>query len=86
MLAERTEQTANHREGVPLSTLQSGDRATVCCCLLGGEDRELLAAMGLADRCPLLVCRSGEPCIVQVASTRLGLCARIARRVLVVPS
>ena len=71
---------------VPLSTLESGARATVSRCLLSADDRELLAAMGLADRCPLRVCRAGSPCIIQVASTRLALGAKMARQVLVDPS
>jgi Fe2+ transport system protein FeoA len=50
------------------------------------EDRELLAAMGLTARCPLRVCRAGEPCIIEVASTRLGLSAAMARKVLVQPA
>jgi Fe2+ transport system protein FeoA len=49
------------------------------------DDGELLAAMGLTDRCLLRVCRAGEPCIVQVAGSRLGLAAALARRILVVP-
>jgi Fe2+ transport system protein FeoA len=76
-----TSQTADRP--VPLSTLETGARAMVSRCLLSGEDRELLAAMGLADRCPLRVCRAGSPCIIQIASTRLGLSAKMARRVLV---
>ncbi len=70
---------------VPLSALERGSRATVHRCLLSGDEGELLAAMGLADRCTLRVCRRGEPCIVQIAATRLGLSAAVARRVLVVP-
>ena len=68
---------------VPLSVLREGDRgrlhATNLCC----EDCELLNAMGLTDQCEIRVCQRGEPCIVQVHSTRLGLSAALARNILV---
>ncbi len=72
-------------EAVPLSSLGRGCQAMVHRCMMTGDDGELLAAMGLSDRCPLRVCRAGEPCIVQVATTRLALSAAMARKVLVVP-
>jgi Fe2+ transport system protein FeoA len=71
---------------VPLSSLQSGLQARVEHRSMAREDCELLAAMGLTDRCMLRVCRAGEPCIIQVACTRLGLSAAIARKVLVAPT
>ncbi len=71
---------------VPLSSLGSGCRATVHQRVMSGEESELLAAMGLVDRCPLRVCRAGEPCIVQVETTRLALSAAMARKVLVLPA
>ena len=68
---------------VPLSVLREGDRgrlhATNLCC----EDCDLLNAMGLTDQCEIRVCQRGEPCIVQVNSTRLGLSAALARNILV---
>ncbi|MHC5022938.1 MAG: FeoA family protein [Planctomycetota bacterium] len=70
---------------VPLSTLRDGTRAVVHQRLMACEDCELLNAMGLTERCRLQVCRRGEPCIVKVASTRLGLSAAMASRILVVP-
>jgi Fe2+ transport system protein FeoA len=68
---------------VPLSTLRDGARgrlqtANLCC-----ADCELLNAMGLTDQCEIRVCQAGEPCIVQVNSTRLGLAAALARNILV---
>ena len=51
----------------------------MCC-----EACELLNAMGLTDRCRLRVGRAGKTCIVQVASTRLGLSAAMARSIFVV--
>ena len=72
-------------EAVPLSTLPSGARATLWKRSLCCEDCELLNAMGMTDRCRLRVCRIGNPCIVQVASTRLGLSSAMASHIMVLP-
>lgn len=74
---------ARHEHLVPLSTLRPGSRATVCERRVACDECEVLAAMGLTDACELRVCRSGSPCIVQIASTRLGLSAAVARNILV---
>lgn len=71
---------------IPLSQLRSGDRARVHAADLCCEDCDLLQAMGMTDQCELRVCRRGEPCIVQVNTTRLGLSAHLARRILVRPA
>jgi len=42
-----------------------------------------LNAMGLTDRCELRVCQIGEPCIVQVKSTRLGISRSLAGKIMV---
>ena len=73
-------------DAVPLSTLPAGTCALVARAVMPGEEGELLAAMGLTARCPLRVCRAGDPCIIEVASTRLGLSAAMARKVLVQPT
>jgi Fe2+ transport system protein FeoA len=39
--------------------------------------------MGLTDRCELRVCKVGEPCIVQVNETRVGISSRLAREIIV---
>ena len=49
---------------------------------------ELLArlkALGLTDRSLMRVCQVGEPCIVQVKTTRIGLSRVVADGILVVP-
>ena len=63
---------------VPLSDLPVGTTATLSGDRLDGHDRAVLRAMGIADRAPVRVCRQGEPCIVEVRSTRLGLSRAIA--------
>jgi hypothetical protein len=49
------------------------------------DDCALLKAIGLTDRCLLRVCKAGEPCIVEVKATRIGLSRTLARGVFVVP-
>jgi Fe2+ transport system protein FeoA len=68
---------------VPLSTLREGERGRAHTAEMPCEDCDLLNAMGLTDECEVRVCRRGEPCIVQVHATRLGLSSAIARRIMV---
>jgi Fe2+ transport system protein FeoA len=49
------------------------------------ESRSLLRALGLTDASLLRVCKQGEPCVVQVRATRIGLSSRIAQQVFVIP-
>ncbi len=68
---------------IQLSKLPAGAEATIVGAELPPCDAALLDAMGLAEQSPLLVVRQGEPCIVQVRGTRVGLTAPIANRILV---
>jgi Fe2+ transport system protein FeoA len=52
-------------------------------CALPCEECELLAAMGLCDRCPIRVCRRGRAWIVHARSTRLALSNQLAERITV---
>jgi Fe2+ transport system protein FeoA len=52
---------------------------------LAREDSALLRALGLTDHCLLRVCKAGEPCIVQIKATRIGLSKEVARGLFVVP-
>ena len=77
----------------PLSELPTGSAATVS--IRGprsddlssdgeiSEERALLEALGLTDGSLLRVCRQGEPCIVEVRSTRIGLARQVAERIYV---
>ncbi|MCA9286804.1 MAG: ferrous iron transport protein A [Phycisphaerales bacterium] len=71
---------------VPLSQLRPGDRARIHADGMKCDACDLLNAMGLTDRCEIRVCKVGEPCIVQVNTTRLGLSSKIAKQIMVVPS
>jgi Fe2+ transport system protein FeoA len=44
----------------------------------------LLAAMGLTEGCRLVVRVVGDPCIVDVRTTRIGLSLSVAQRLLVI--
>jgi Fe2+ transport system protein FeoA len=68
---------------VPLSQLKTGDRARLHATGLKCDSCDLLNAMGLTDQCEIRVCKQGEPCIVQVRETRLGISGRLAREILV---
>jgi Fe2+ transport system protein FeoA len=52
---------------------------------LTASDCALLRAIGLTDRCLLRVCKVGEPCIVQVRATRIGLSRSVADGIFVLP-
>jgi len=83
--ADRQPSLAPGSPAVPLSSLPCGTCATLHERLLGSADCELLSAMGMTERCRLRVCRIGNPCIVEVASTRLGLSLAMARCIMVFP-
>ena len=71
------------REYVPLSDLKDRENAVVYFTDLEHEEREALAAMGLREECTLHLCKQGQPCIVQIEATRLGLSREVTQRILV---
>ena len=70
---------------VPLSALPPGSYARVLSNQLTVDDCSLLRALGLTDHCVVRVCKTGEPCIVQVRTTRIGLARSVADGILVMP-
>jgi Fe2+ transport system protein FeoA len=68
----------------PLSDLDVGDWARIIDASIDAESRSLLQALGLTDNSRLRVCKRGEPCVVQVRATRIGISSRIARQITVV--
>ncbi len=48
------------------------------------ESRAVLQSLGLTGGARLRVCRIGDPCIVQVRSTRIGISKHVAQSVQVV--
>jgi ferrous iron transport protein B len=45
----------------------------------------VLRSLGITDDCVLRLCQTGDPCIVQVRATRIGLSNAVARCLYVVP-
>jgi Fe2+ transport system protein FeoA len=70
---------------VPLADLAVGDVARVHHAEVEDATGRFLRAIGLTRTARFRVCRRGEPCIIQVRSTRVGLARAIANRILVVP-
>lgn len=70
---------------VRLSDLIAGQTARMHCAALSAPDCALLRAIGLTDQCLLRICKVGEPCIVQVRATRIGLSKAVADGIMVVP-
>jgi Fe2+ transport system protein FeoA len=75
---------AKRSEPVRLSALAAGQTARLHCDDLTPQDSALLRALGLTDRSVVRVCKIGEPCIVQVRATRIGLARSVADSILVV--
>ncbi len=71
-------------EPVRLTGLQAGDHGRLHATHLVAEDREMLRALGLAERSHFRVCKAGNPWILQVRSTRVGISDAVARRILVI--
>jgi len=67
----------------PLSELAAGRAARLDRRDLNEGEACLLAAMGLTLGSRLVVRSSGDPCIVEVRSTRIGLARSVASRLLV---
>jgi Fe2+ transport system protein FeoA len=70
---------------IRLSSLRAGAVVRVRGTDLDPESCNLLRALGLTRECQLTLCKAGEPCIVQVRSTRIGLSRQVASGILVVP-
>ncbi len=86
---------------VSLCVLRPGQGGVIASADLAQDDASLLAAMGLAVGSRIVMCRSGEPCIVAVVSgvtaqdgggegcrcaSRIGLARPLAAKIQVTPS
>jgi Fe2+ transport system protein FeoA len=74
-----------HPTPVPLAALAVGDVARVHQTDVEDATGRFLRAIGLTRTAEFRVCRRGEPCIIQVRATRVGLARAVADRILVVP-
>ncbi len=70
---------------VPLTHLAVGERGRLGSSGLASDERRVLEAMGLVEESEVRIVKGGEPCIVQVNSTRLALAGTVARQILVMP-
>ena len=68
---------------IPLSELGELEEAIVHVADLDYEERNMLAAMGLHEDALFRLCQQGQPCIIQVEATRLGLSQEITSRIMV---
>jgi Fe2+ transport system protein FeoA len=75
----------NHAKTIPLTDLAPGAWCALQATDLQQQDRDLLAALGLPERARFRICKSGDPFIVQVSTTRIGLAQDVARRLMVLP-
>lgn len=69
---------------VPLTTMRVGCVATLHE-VRDDASRGVLRSLGLTDHCQMRLCKAGDPCIVQVQSTRIGLSRAVAEHLFVVP-
>ena len=69
---------------VRLTSLATGEAARLHVTTLDADTRALLRSLGLTDDSMLRVCKSGEPCIIQVRDTRIGVSSTVAGQILVV--
>ena len=77
------ENTGRPARAVPLLDLPPGTRA-VLRQVTDHHSRAVLRSLGLVEGALVRICRAGEPCIIQVRSTRIGLSKAVARSVHVV--
>jgi Fe2+ transport system protein FeoA len=71
---------------IPLTSLPIEASARLDYAELDDEARDLLRALGLTDGALLRVCKQGDPCVVQVRATRIGITNRVARAIMVHPT
>lgn len=69
---------------VPLTTMRVGCVATLCE-VRDDASRGVLRSLGLTDHCQMRLCKVGDPCIVQVQATRIGLSRVVAEHLFVAP-
>ncbi|MGE0593075.1 MAG: ferrous iron transport protein A [Vicinamibacterales bacterium] len=70
---------------IPLTELRPGAVARLLETRVDAECRAQLRALGLTDACTVRLCKHGEPCIIQVRTTRIGLSKAVASGVFVIP-
>jgi Fe2+ transport system protein FeoA len=77
--------TSESADWIPLRELPDNRCGTVHEVLAGEEDIERLMSMGVCAGRRVMLVRHGDPLILRVLGSRIGLSARLADRVRVVP-
>jgi Fe2+ transport system protein FeoA len=70
---------------VALTKLAAGQTARFHEARLDDQSIGLLRALGLSETQPFRVCKAGEPCILQVDGTRIGVSRVVASTLYVIP-
>jgi hypothetical protein len=70
---------------VALTGLAAGDTGRLHEARLDPQSVGLLRALGLSEAQPFRVCKAGEPCILQVGATRIGVSRLVAANLYVIP-
>jgi hypothetical protein len=68
-----------------LTNLATGQTARLHEARLDALSVGTLRALGLSETQPFRVCKAGEPCILQVEGTRIGVSRVVARNLFVIP-
>lgn len=68
-----------------LTNLSTGQTARLHEARLDAHAVGLLRALGLSETQPFRVCKAGEPCILQVEGTRIGVSRVVASNLYVIP-
>jgi Fe2+ transport system protein FeoA len=76
---------ASDASAIQLTELAAGCSAQLHRTDLADDDFALLEALGISRSCRLRVCQVGNPCILQVRDSRIGLAAAVACRLFVIP-
>jgi hypothetical protein len=70
---------------VALSTLRAGLTGRLHEARLDEQSVGLLRALGLSDAEAFRLCKAGDPCILQVGTTRIGVSREVASHIYVIP-
>ena len=70
---------------VSLSSLRAGGTGRLHEAKLDEQSVNLLRALGLAQTDTFRLCKAGDPCILQVGTTRIGVSRAVASAIFVIP-
>ena len=79
------ENLAAEERAVPLTSMRPGERGRLHRTVPEGRDRQVLDALGLVLDSSIRLAKAGNPWIVQVRSTRIGLADAVAQHLRVIP-